>query len=181
MVTRQRILELIPHQGAMCLLESALSWSATEITCVTRSHLSPDNPLRRGGRLHPVCGIEYGLQDIIQAIAACPSVVSTILADVDRIVAGEMRIGELVDGISDDVDESEMKLESEEDDVEAQPAHDDPHRKSLQHLRPPRLGRRLLGPCMRGDHVDHNVIQSRAEANQGRRKHPQTFSRPVTD
>jgi predicted hotdog family 3-hydroxylacyl-ACP dehydratase len=62
MVTRQRILELIPHQGAMCLLESALAWSATEITCVARSHLSPDNPLRRDGRLNPVCGIEYGLQ-----------------------------------------------------------------------------------------------------------------------
>jgi predicted hotdog family 3-hydroxylacyl-ACP dehydratase len=62
MVTRQRILELIPHQGVMCLLESALSWSATDIICVTRSHLSPDNPLRRDGRLYPVCGIEYGLQ-----------------------------------------------------------------------------------------------------------------------
>jgi len=24
--------------------------------------MSPDNPLRRGGRLHSVCGIEYGLQ-----------------------------------------------------------------------------------------------------------------------
>jgi predicted hotdog family 3-hydroxylacyl-ACP dehydratase len=62
MVARQRILELIPHQGAMCLLESALAWSATEITCAAWSHLSPDNPLRRGGRLHAVCGIEYGLQ-----------------------------------------------------------------------------------------------------------------------
>jgi predicted hotdog family 3-hydroxylacyl-ACP dehydratase len=62
MVTRQRILELIPHQGAMCLLESALAWSAIDITCVARSHLSPENPLRRHDRLYPVCGIEYGLQ-----------------------------------------------------------------------------------------------------------------------
>ena len=62
MVTRQRILELIPHQGAMCLLDSALAWSATDITCVAQSHLSADNPLRRDGLLHPVCGIEYGLQ-----------------------------------------------------------------------------------------------------------------------
>lgn len=62
MVTRQRILELIPHQGAMCLLESALAWSTTDITCVARSHLSPDNPLRRDDRLYSVCGIEYGLQ-----------------------------------------------------------------------------------------------------------------------
>ena len=62
MVSRQRILELIPHQGAMCLLELALAWSTTDITCMARSHLSPDNPLRRDGRLYPVCGIEYGLQ-----------------------------------------------------------------------------------------------------------------------
>jgi predicted hotdog family 3-hydroxylacyl-ACP dehydratase len=62
MVTRQRILGLIPHQGDMCLLEAALDWSALDITCSARSHLSPANPLRRGGKLHAVCGIEYGLQ-----------------------------------------------------------------------------------------------------------------------
>jgi predicted hotdog family 3-hydroxylacyl-ACP dehydratase len=62
MVTHQRILELIPHQEAMCLLDAALNWSATDITCTARSHLSPDNPLRRDGRLHSVCGIEYCLQ-----------------------------------------------------------------------------------------------------------------------
>lgn len=62
MVNHQRILALIPHQGAMCLLESALAWSTTDITCMARSHLSSDNPMRRDGRLHPVCGIEYGMQ-----------------------------------------------------------------------------------------------------------------------
>ena len=62
MVYHQRILELIPHQGNMCLLEMALAWSATDITCVAHSHLSADNPLRRGGRLDPVSGVEYGLQ-----------------------------------------------------------------------------------------------------------------------
>jgi predicted hotdog family 3-hydroxylacyl-ACP dehydratase len=62
MLTRQRIVELIPHQGTMCLLDAALDWSATHITCSAWSHLSPDNPLRRNGRLHSVIGIEYGLQ-----------------------------------------------------------------------------------------------------------------------
>jgi predicted hotdog family 3-hydroxylacyl-ACP dehydratase len=62
MVTRQRILELIPHQGAMCLLDAALDCSATVITCSARSHLLTDNPLRRDGQLHSLCGIEYGLQ-----------------------------------------------------------------------------------------------------------------------
>jgi len=70
--------------------------------------------------------IEGGLQDMIQAIAACPSVVSTILADVDRIVAGELRIDELVAGVSDDVNSSEMTPEFDEIQVEADASDDDP-------------------------------------------------------
>ncbi len=56
------IAKLIPHAGAMCLLESVVSWSADAIRCRAVSHLHPDNPLRRAGRLAPVCGIEYALQ-----------------------------------------------------------------------------------------------------------------------
>jgi predicted hotdog family 3-hydroxylacyl-ACP dehydratase len=62
MLNRARILELIPHQGTMCLLDEVAGWSDAAITCRTRSHLSPDNPLRRHGGLDGVCGIEYGLQ-----------------------------------------------------------------------------------------------------------------------
>jgi predicted hotdog family 3-hydroxylacyl-ACP dehydratase len=62
MLTRTRILELIPHQGTMCLLDEVTAWADATITCHTRSHLSPDNPLRRSGGLNVVCGIEYGLQ-----------------------------------------------------------------------------------------------------------------------
>ena len=57
--------------------------------------------LTRASEIAVAKRIESGLQDMIQAIAACPSVVSMILADVDRIVAGELRIDELVDGITD--------------------------------------------------------------------------------
>ena len=62
MLTRRHIMELIPHQGTMCLLDGVLAWSAEGITCAASSNLSPDNPLRRDGRLGAVCGIEYGLQ-----------------------------------------------------------------------------------------------------------------------
>jgi predicted hotdog family 3-hydroxylacyl-ACP dehydratase len=62
MLDRPRILALIPHQGAMCLLDCVLRWSADEIVCQTRSHLDPANPLRHEGRLGTTCGIEYGLQ-----------------------------------------------------------------------------------------------------------------------
>jgi len=62
MLTREHILGLIPHQGTMCLLDRVLDWSAGEIVCAASSHLAPDNPLRRDGRLGAICGIEYGLQ-----------------------------------------------------------------------------------------------------------------------
>ena len=53
---------LVPHQGAMCLLESVLRWDAEGIVCRAVSHLDPAHPLRAEGRLGAVCGIEYGLQ-----------------------------------------------------------------------------------------------------------------------
>ncbi len=53
---------LIPHAGSMCLLDSVISWSADAIACRATSHLRPDNPLRRQGRLAALCGIEYALQ-----------------------------------------------------------------------------------------------------------------------
>jgi predicted hotdog family 3-hydroxylacyl-ACP dehydratase len=62
MLARRHILELIPHQGTMCLLDEMVSWTDTTITCRSQSHLAPANPLRRDGELHAVNGIEYGLQ-----------------------------------------------------------------------------------------------------------------------
>ncbi|MDQ2804658.1 MAG: hypothetical protein M3Y41_18985 [Pseudomonadota bacterium] len=62
MLDRQRILALIPHQGAMCLLDEAVEWDSARILCLARSHLAPDNPLRCGGRLGALAGVEYGLQ-----------------------------------------------------------------------------------------------------------------------
>jgi predicted hotdog family 3-hydroxylacyl-ACP dehydratase len=54
----------IPHSGAMCLLDGVLSWDDVRIACTTRSHRAPDNPLRRDGRLHAICGLEYAAQAI---------------------------------------------------------------------------------------------------------------------
>ena len=50
---------LIPHGGAMSLLDEVASWTGDAIQCRTRSHLAPDNPLRRSGRLACICGVEY--------------------------------------------------------------------------------------------------------------------------
>ena len=52
----------IPHAGAMCLLDSVLIWDDNHIACTTGTHRAADNPLRRNGRLHTICGVEYAAQ-----------------------------------------------------------------------------------------------------------------------
>jgi predicted hotdog family 3-hydroxylacyl-ACP dehydratase len=56
------ICDLLPHAGAMCLLGEALACDAERIACRATSHLDPGNPLRRGGVLRAICGIEYAAQ-----------------------------------------------------------------------------------------------------------------------
>jgi predicted hotdog family 3-hydroxylacyl-ACP dehydratase len=53
---------LIPHQGAMCLLDEIVAWDANAIHMRSCSHLSADNPLRSDGRLRSVHLSEYGAQ-----------------------------------------------------------------------------------------------------------------------
>ena len=56
------IAALVPHAGAMCLLDRAERWDDGAILCVATSHRDPDNPLRRAGTLPAVCGVEYAMQ-----------------------------------------------------------------------------------------------------------------------
>lgn len=60
--SREQIAALIPHQGTMCLLDSVSEAAAGSLVCLSRSHASPDNPLRRAGRLSAVHLCEYGAQ-----------------------------------------------------------------------------------------------------------------------
>ncbi len=53
---------LIPHQGAMCLLDRVIEWDAEHVLAATRSHRDPENPLRAGGRLRALHLCEYGAQ-----------------------------------------------------------------------------------------------------------------------
>jgi len=62
LIDRARILELIPHQGGMCLLDAVEAWDADHVRCSSRSHLDPANPLRRDGALSAVHCLEYGAQ-----------------------------------------------------------------------------------------------------------------------
>lgn len=60
---RNAILGLIPHGGAMCLLDDVLQWDATGITCRSTRYAADDNPLRRAdGTLGSAAGIEIASQ-----------------------------------------------------------------------------------------------------------------------
>jgi predicted hotdog family 3-hydroxylacyl-ACP dehydratase len=60
--SRAAIAHLVPHQGAMCLLDRVEACDAGGIVCVAISHREAGNPLRRDGRLPAACGVEYALQ-----------------------------------------------------------------------------------------------------------------------
>ena len=53
---------LIPHAGAMCLLDEVLDWDDTRLHARSASHRSADNPLRADGVLHAVNLCEYAAQ-----------------------------------------------------------------------------------------------------------------------
>jgi predicted hotdog family 3-hydroxylacyl-ACP dehydratase len=59
---RSAIATLIPHAGAMCLLDGVLAWDQRSITCRAASHRAPGNPMAADGRLDAVCGVEYAAQ-----------------------------------------------------------------------------------------------------------------------
>ena len=53
---------LIPHAGAMCLLDAVLAWNERTIHATSEGHARADNPLRGGHGLHAVHLAEYGAQ-----------------------------------------------------------------------------------------------------------------------
>ena len=62
MLGRDAIAALIPHQGAMCLLDRVIEWDQSHIVLATSTHRAADNPLRLGGRLRAIHLCEYGAQ-----------------------------------------------------------------------------------------------------------------------
>ena len=53
---------LIPHAGAMCLLDEVVEWDATRLHARSATHQRVDNPLRADGVLHAVNLCEYAAQ-----------------------------------------------------------------------------------------------------------------------
>lgn len=63
-LTRAELCALIPHAGAMCLLDGVMAWDHEMITCVSDRHRERTHPLRRQGRLSAVHAFELGAQAI---------------------------------------------------------------------------------------------------------------------
>ena len=61
-LARGALERLLPHRGAMCLLDSVVSWDDGTIECRASSHRATGNPLRLDGRLPAVAAIEYAAQ-----------------------------------------------------------------------------------------------------------------------
>ena len=70
---RDAIARLVPHHGAMCLLEEVLECDENAITCRATSHRDPANPLRTAAGLPAIMGVEYAAQ----AVAVHGSVTSS--------------------------------------------------------------------------------------------------------
>jgi predicted hotdog family 3-hydroxylacyl-ACP dehydratase len=61
-LTKEELNALLPHAGAMRLIDRVESWDATTIRCHTQSHRDQGNPLRHNARLETVAGLEYAAQ-----------------------------------------------------------------------------------------------------------------------
>ncbi len=62
MIDRAQILELVPHQGGMCLWDEVEAWSQAEITLRAFNHRDAAHPLRSDGQLRAIHLCEYGAQ-----------------------------------------------------------------------------------------------------------------------
>jgi predicted hotdog family 3-hydroxylacyl-ACP dehydratase len=76
-LTQNEIRALLPHAGAMCLLDSVLAWDMNSISCSSLSHCLPNNPLRAATGLASANGIEYAAQAMALHAALVSGAAST--------------------------------------------------------------------------------------------------------
>ena len=94
-----QIAALVPHAGAMCLLDGVRFWDATSIVCTASSHRDASNPLASGGTLDAICGIEYAAQAMAAhgALVADRRSGSGYLASVREVICQTARLDLLAD------------------------------------------------------------------------------------
>jgi predicted hotdog family 3-hydroxylacyl-ACP dehydratase len=95
---------LIPHQGAMCLLDDIVAWDENAIHARSRSHQRRDNPLRSDDCLRAVHLCEYGAQAMavhggLLARAAGGSATPGFLVSLRAVELAIARIDDLPDAL----------------------------------------------------------------------------------
>jgi predicted hotdog family 3-hydroxylacyl-ACP dehydratase len=95
---------LIPHQGAMCLIDDIVAWDENAIHARSRSHQRIDNPLRSDGRLRALHLCEYGAQamavhDGLLARAAGSSAAPGFLVSLRAVELAVARVDDLPDAL----------------------------------------------------------------------------------
>ena len=78
-IDRDTIERLVPHAGAMCLLDAVTEWSTQSIAC-TSALPGPDHPLARNRRVPAIVATEYAAQ--------ATAVHGALLEDANRPCAG---------------------------------------------------------------------------------------------
>lgn len=61
-IGKDEIATLIPHAGAMCLLDEVTRWDGTTVSASSRTHRDHANPLRAQGQVSTLSAIEYAVQ-----------------------------------------------------------------------------------------------------------------------
>jgi RNA polymerase primary sigma factor len=74
--------------------------------------------LTREGEIEIAKRIEKGLQDMMQAISASPTTIAEILSLADRLAAGDIQIGEIVDGFVSDEEADDYVAEEDFDEFD---------------------------------------------------------------
>jgi predicted hotdog family 3-hydroxylacyl-ACP dehydratase len=64
MLNRAAVAALIPHRGAMCLLDGVEFWDRQRIICTSMQHRSRTNPLRTAAGLSALHGVEFAAQAV---------------------------------------------------------------------------------------------------------------------
>jgi RNA polymerase primary sigma factor len=120
----------VPDEDAAEEAEAALSTVDSEFGRTTdpvrmyMREMGSVELLTREGEIEIAKRIEDGLRHMIQAISACPTTISDILALADRVRKDEMRVDEIVDGLLDpnaeEIIGEEVPEETMEEELEAE-------------------------------------------------------------
>jgi predicted hotdog family 3-hydroxylacyl-ACP dehydratase len=100
---RSEIAALIPHAGAMCLLDTVRFWDIATIVCTASSHRDAGNPLAIDGAMDALCGIEYAAQAMAVhgalTAAAGRRPTAGYLASVRQVMCLTVRLDQLADDL----------------------------------------------------------------------------------